>query len=146
MYSIKTPKDANVEEFTHFSKKLFEIGSKLDHQKFLLNNSSMMHPGNKSCKVAQSRNITNSLMNVKSQGANIDHFSFIRPQSMKGDQNCEGRQRKQKSKKGKPTKKMPYEDIKEKLLENYNMKARVIRTALDERSNVFTNPNKSAYK
>lgn len=97
-YSIKTPKDSNYDKYANLSKNLFEIGAKIDHKKlFLSNNPLMNNQGNKSVKGSrQSRNVTNNLINNKSQGANLDSFSFIRPQSMKNGSQYERRQRKQK--------------------------------------------------
>lgn len=88
-----------------------------------MDQSLLINPGTKTVKGAQSRNVSNNLMYVKSQGSNIDSFSFIRPQSMKNSQ-YENRQRKQKSKKGKSIKKLPFEDVKDKLFENYQFKLR----------------------
>ena len=40
---------------------------------------------------------------------------------------------------------MQYDDIKEKLIENYSMKPRINKTAGDERSKNHSNINKSGY-
>ena len=87
-------------EKIQFKKSLWEMGSKIDPNR-LLGNGSLLVAGTKSVK-GKSRNNKNQLTNVKSQGSNLDSFSFMRPQSMK--EGYERRNRKTKSKKGKNTK------------------------------------------
>jgi hypothetical protein len=129
-----------------FNKNLFELGNKLTSKKGVQNNpNSSMNQGNKSCKGAQSRNMTNNLINIKSHGAIIDSFSFIRPQSNKGDQGYD-RQKKKNCKKSKNTKKMAYEEVKDGFFGEHPVKSLINHSSTDERNKRFSNSNKSAYK
>jgi hypothetical protein len=143
--SIKTPKDTNFENLSHFTKSLFE-NSKFTSKKNIPVSHNILTQGNKSWKGAQSRNITNNLMNAKSQGNNLETFSFIRPQSMKGDPDYERRQRKKNSKKGKPTKKMPYDEVKEKFFNDHSSNSFISRNLGEDRTKRFQSVNKTAYK
>lgn len=125
-----------------FQKKLWEVGSKFDSNNLLVK-SNLLVGGNKSVKASKSRNAKNQLTNVKSMGSNIDSFSFVRPQSMK--ESYDKRSRKTKSKKSKATKKLPYDEIKDKLFDGApHKRSRIGHESFTKYSSFGVN-KKSAY-
>lgn len=100
---FKTPKEStSFEKLAGIPQGMIKLDrSKIDPVKYAFNNnSSFMNQNQRSIKGGniQSRNVTNNLMNAKSLGANLDNFSFIRPQSIKGENNFEKLNRKHKTK------------------------------------------------
>ena len=80
---------------------------------------------------------------MKSQGSNLGIFSFMKPQSMK--ESNERRNRKTKSKKGKHTKKVAYDQIKDKLFDGYNPKRTRAKNEALSKFNSFGINKKSSY-
>lgn len=97
MDSIKTPKENNREKIAGVN--IFE-SSKLNESKSYLmdNNTNLLQNCFQPSKPFQSRNISTNLTYVKSQGSNLEGFSFFKPSSAKGDIHVDKQQRKQKSK------------------------------------------------
>jgi hypothetical protein len=136
-----------MEKLSNFNKNLLKIGSKLDAKKYqLTNNSGFLNQNKRAYKGGQSRNITSGLMNAKSVGANADNFSFIRPTSIKGDNNFEKLGRKQHKTKKSKGGKHKYEDMSTKMFKSYHENSRVTKTAGDDsrpKMLVSTNNTKS---
>ena len=50
-----------------------------------------------------------------------------------------------KANKVKMVKKLPYDELKDKLLDNYNIKTKTNKTVLEDRFNMISNISKSTY-